>query len=107
YVKEMVSDPGRCLIRISDKELSANVRTKVRAHKAEISQLFEEVFEAGVNDRTITDGDAKLTAFLVAGALNYVGTWYEPGQSYDVEQITARMLGILMYGLVPRDTNKI
>lgn len=107
YVKEMTSDAGRCLIRISDKELSPNVRADVRAHKAQISKLFEEALETNLDAETLAGDDPRLTAFLVAGALNYIGTWYEPDQAYSVEQITARVSEILMYGLLPRDGREL
>ena len=59
------------------------------------------LISAAVADGSIDCQDVKLTAFTLAGALNW-GRWHHPDGSRSPEDIAAGMVDILTAGLAPR-----
>jgi hypothetical protein len=46
--------------------------------------------------------DVRLTAFTLAGALNWTARWYREDGAMRRDEVAARMVDILCAGLVPR-----
>ena len=102
YAEVVMGEFGRCVIRTGDEMLSADSRARFRAAKREIDAATREMIEAAVADGSVQVADVRLTAFTIAGALNWSARWHndEAGQS---RTETARdMVDILCAGLEPR-----
>ncbi|MHB8301571.1 MAG: TetR/AcrR family transcriptional regulator [Acidobacteriaceae bacterium] len=70
---------GRCVAMLDDADLSEPTRREVRALKRRIDATLRGYIEQGIKDGSIAACDAKLAAFAIAGAVNWIGTWYQPG----------------------------
>ncbi|RZJ48181.1 MAG: TetR/AcrR family transcriptional regulator, partial [Acidovorax sp.] len=56
----------------------------------------------GVAEGSLAPCDPKMTAFVIAGALSWIGRWYQPGGQYTPEQVAAQCIDTLMGGVVRR-----
>jgi hypothetical protein len=97
-----MDDFGRCVIRTSEEALSPESRRQFRALKGEIDKAMREVIAEGVADGSIAAADIRLTAFTLAGALNWPARWYDPEGRRSSGEIAATMVEILCKGLEPR-----
>ncbi|HEV2647338.1 MAG TPA: TetR/AcrR family transcriptional regulator [Acidobacteriaceae bacterium] len=95
----LTHDFGRCVAQIDDRELSADGQRDVRKLKRRIDQSLRRLVEQGVEDGSIAPCQPMLTAFAIAGAINWMGTWYKPDGKLPPEQIAAEFTRILTSGL--------
>jgi hypothetical protein len=76
--------------------------SQVRALKVEIDQGIRRLLKDGVKDGSIAPCDVKMTAFALAGALNWIPHWYREKQAMSAEQIADAFVTIFEEGLRPR-----
>ena len=93
---------GMCVHRTGDHELSEERRQQFRALKREIDQAMRRLIEDGVADGSIHAPDVRMTAFALAGALNWIARWYQPGGSLTATEVAATIVETLVSGLAPR-----
>ena len=103
YAEINMDDFGRCVIRTGDETLSPESRREFRALKGEIDREMREVIAEGVADGSIHAPDVRLTAFTLAGALNWPARWFNPDGRDDRRDVAAAMVEILCEGLRCRD----
>ena len=103
YAEINMDDFGRCVIRTGDETLSPESRREFRALKGEIDREMREVIAEGVADGSIYAPDVRLTAFTLAGALNWPARWFNPEGRDDRREVAAAMVEILCEGLRCRD----
>jgi len=96
-------DFGRCVATLDDSELSDQARRQVRTLKRRIDAAIQSYVQEGIGDGSITPCNPKMASFAVAGAINWIGTWYRPGGSLDAHQIVSEFMNILISGLERRD----
>ena len=82
YAEIASTDFGICLVELSNSDLSDSVATRIRSGKAAI--------------------DAKLTAFMIAGAINGIGRWYREGSGLAPAAIAEIYVNQFGTGLRPR-----
>ena len=102
YAEIAATDFGRCLMVLTDADLSEAAGAHVRQGKASIDRKIRGLITSGIADGSIADCDAKLTAFMIAGAINGISRWYRDGvglSSASVARIYVNQLGA---GLLPR-----
>ena len=80
YAEINMDDFGRCVIRTGEEMLSPEGAKRFRGFKREIDQALRRLIEAGIADGSIGPVNVKIAAFTLAGALNWPGRWYEPGE---------------------------
>lgn len=102
YARIVTMDFGMCLIRVGDEELPPESRQELRRLKSDIDMEFRRLVEQGVVEGSIKPCDPKMTAFLIAGALSWIGRWYQPGGSYSPEDITNQFIATLLDGVLQR-----
>ncbi len=78
YAALMTTDYGRSLVRFDVRDLPEGHAATVRSAKRRIDTVFRRYVAEGVADGSILPCDAKLTAFAIAGSLNWIGHWYQP-----------------------------
>lgn len=103
YAQAVASDFGWCMVRAEDQDLSVTMRTHVKAMKSEIDQGIRTLLREGISDGSIADCDPKMTAFALAGALNWIAHWYRDKQPQSAEQVAAAFVALFENGLLPRD----
>jgi AcrR family transcriptional regulator len=102
YGEAMASEFGWCMARAEDQDLSFAMSRHIKALKSEIDHGIRRLIREGVQDGSIHPCDPKMTAFALAGALNWIAYWYREDQSLTGAQIAAAFLAIFENGLRPR-----
>lgn len=93
---------GMCLIRVGDEEVPEPSRTELRRMKSEIDHAFRRLVAQGVQEGSLAPCDPKLSAFMIAGALSWIGRWYQPGGDYTPEEIAQQCIATLCDGVLRR-----
>ena len=99
YTSVITVNFGRAVIRLEDGELSPKARAEVRSYKREIDHRLRSFLEEGVKDGSIAPCNPKLAAFSIAGALNWICTWYAPDGQLTAEEIALNFATTLTEGL--------
>lgn len=102
YALVNMTEFGMCVIRTGDELLSPDSRREFRSLKRETDEALRSLIRDAVADGSIVAEDVRLTAFTLAGALNWIARWYEPGGAMTPQDIAARMVETLLNGLMPR-----
>jgi AcrR family transcriptional regulator len=103
YAAAIVGDFGWCMLRAEDQHLGAAMSRKIKLLKASIDRRMRALIEAGVADGSIRSCDSKMTAFALAGALNWMGHWYREDASLNATEIADRFIDVFNRGLRGRD----
>src|SRR5580693_9110543 len=102
YGEAMASEFGWCMAHAEDQDLSAAMSRHIKALKSEIDHGIRRLIREGVQDGSIHPCDPKMTAFALAGALNWIAYWYREDQSMTGAQIADAFVTIFEGGLRPR-----
>jgi AcrR family transcriptional regulator len=102
YALIVTRDYGMCLIRVGEDPLAPAGRKELRRLKAELDHEFRALIEQGIAEGSLAPCDPKLAAFTLAGALSWIGRWYDPNGPLDAEAVARESTAILMNGLSPR-----
>jgi len=102
YANVMTVNFGRCVMRLDEGDLSEEARADVRRYKRKIDRRLRSFIQEGVEDGSIAACDAKIAAFAIAGALNWICQWYEPEGPLSGEEIASQFAQTLTRGLVQR-----
>lgn len=102
YAEINMADFGKCVIRTGDEMLSPNSAVQFRALKRQIDVAMRALISNAVADGSAVTDDIRLTAFTLAGALNWPARWYRDNGPSDASTVARKMVEILMSGLLPR-----
>ena len=90
---------GRCVAMVDDTELSPEGQREVRALKRRMDVAMRGLVSEGIEDGSVAPCNPKLVSFAIAGAINWIGTWYEPGGDLPHEEIAREYTRMLTGGL--------
>jgi hypothetical protein len=99
YAAGMTSDFGASQVRVDIRDLTEKNGKIVRAARKRTDLTLRGYIIEGVTDGSVSPCDAKLTAFAIAGALNWIGQWYEPGGALSTQAIADEFVVRLTEGL--------
>jgi AcrR family transcriptional regulator len=102
YGAAVASEFGWCMVRAEDQDLSPAMSRHIKALKSEIDHGIRRLIREGQEDGSIGACDPKMTAFALAGALNWIAHWYRENQSLTGAQIADAFVTIFEAGLRPR-----
>src|SRR6202795_1289473 len=102
YGQAVASEFGWCMVRAEDQDLSPAMSRHIKALKSEIDHGIRRLIREGVQDGSIHPCDPKMTAFALAGALNWIAHWYRENQSMTGAEIADSFVTIFENGLPPR-----
>ncbi|MDD2176053.1 TetR/AcrR family transcriptional regulator [Acidovorax sp. D2M1] len=105
YARIVTQDFGMCLIRVGDEQLPPESRKELRRLKSAIDQEFRRLVAEGVAEGSLQPCDPKMTAFVIAGALSWIGRWYQPGGEYTPEQVAQQCIATLCDGVLRRSVH--
>jgi len=100
YAGIVVQPFGMCLIRVGDEQVPDDSRKELRRMKSAIDQEFRKLVALGVEQGLLRPCDPKMAAFVIAGALSWIGRWYQDGGEYTPEQIAEQCIDQLLSGVV-------
>ncbi len=107
YVEAITSDFGWCMVRAEDQDLSPAMGARIKRLKSEIDQEIRGLVRQGVADGSIAPCDPKMTAFAIAGALNWIAHWYRDDASLSAGDIALRFVELFVNGLAPRPSGAL
>jgi len=102
YAQAIASEYGWCMVRAEDQDLGPELGTRIKALKSEIDQGIRKLLREGMRDGSIHKCDPKMTAFAIAGALNWIAHWYRQNQLMSPRQIANAFTRVFYQGLLPR-----
>lgn len=102
YAVAITSEFGSCMVRVEDQDLSPAMSAKIKAMKSEVDQSLRRLIRQGVADGSIRGCDVKMTAFALAGALNWIALWHRADARLPPDEIASRLLEVFELGLAPR-----
>jgi AcrR family transcriptional regulator len=102
YALAVASDYGWCMVRAHDHDLGPETRRQINTLKSEIDQGVRRLLRAGMDDGSIQPCDPKITAFALAGALNWIAHWYRADEALAAEQVAEAFVAFFERGLLPR-----
>lgn len=106
YAEVMATDFGASMVRFDVRDLNDKNGEIVRAGKRSIDFTFRRYITEGIADGSIKPCDAKLSAFAIAGSLNWIGHWYRPDGPLPPAIISEEFTTRLTEGLARRSTTK-
>ena len=102
YALAITSEFGWCMVRAEDQDLDAALSDQIRARKAAIDQQIRALIRAGIADGSVRACDPKITAFAIAGALNWITHWHREAEELGPQEIADRFIGFFEEGLRAR-----
>jgi AcrR family transcriptional regulator len=102
YGEAVASEFGWCMVGVEEQDLSAGRSRFIRRMKSQIDHGIRELILQGQKDGSIGPCDPKMTAFALAGALNWIAHWYREGMSMNASEIAAHFVDVFEQGLLPR-----
>ena len=99
YALIVTQDFGKCVIRIGEDPLPAPLRKDLRRLKAGIDLEFRRLLQECIREGSIEPCDPKLAAFMLAGALSWIGRWYRSDGGLTPEQIADQGIALLLHGV--------
>jgi AcrR family transcriptional regulator len=102
YAQAVASEFGWCMVRTEDLDLSPSMSAHIKSLKSEVDQGIRRLLRDGMQDGSIHPCDPKMTAFALAGALNWIAHWFRENQSMTGAQIADAFVLIFENGLLPR-----
>jgi AcrR family transcriptional regulator len=107
YATVMTVNFGRCVMRLDEGDLTSEARSEVRSYKRKIDRRLRGFIQEGIADGSIAPCDAKIAAFAVAGALNWICMWYEPSGALSPAEIAGQFARTLTQGLAGKRSGKL
>jgi AcrR family transcriptional regulator len=106
YGEAVASEFGWCMVRAEDQDLPPAMSRHIKTLKSEIDHGIRRLIKEGVQDGSIGSCDPKMTAFALAGALNWIAHWYREDRSLTGAQIADAFVTVFEGGLRPRNTTQ-
>nr|WP_316640465.1 TetR/AcrR family transcriptional regulator [uncultured Roseateles sp.] len=102
YADVVTQDFGMCVIRVGEDPLPEEGRRELRQLKAQIDLEFRRLIELGIAEGSLAPCNAKLAAFTLAGAISWIGRWYQPEGELTPQDIAEQCIAVLLNGIVRR-----
>jgi hypothetical protein len=93
-------------MRLDDGDLTSAALAEVRNYKRKIDRRLRSFIQEGIEDGSIAPCDAKIAAFAIAGAVNWICQWYEPEGALSAEEIASQFARTLTQGLARSSARK-
>jgi hypothetical protein len=90
------------MVRAHDQDLGPEMRRQINALRSEIDQGIRRLLRAGMDDGSIRPCDPKITAFALAGALNWIAHWYRENEPLAATEVADAFVVFFENALVPR-----
>ena len=103
YAQAIASEYGGCMVRAEDFGFAPESMARIKQLKYEIDQGIRRLLDEGARDGSIDTQDPKMTAFALAGALNWIAHWYRENQSMTAAEIADAFVRIFNCGSDPSD----
>ena len=100
YSGVVTQDFGMCVIRIGEDPLPMPLKKELRRLKAGIDGQFRRLIADGIAEGSLAPCDPKMAAFMLAGALSWIGRWYRSDGALTPDQIADQAIALLLNGVI-------
>jgi hypothetical protein len=90
------------MVQTEEQDLSPEMSRHIKSLKREIDQGIRRLILDGVQDGSIRQCDPKMTAFALAGAINWIVHWYREDQALSPADVGSAFITLFEQGLMPR-----
>lgn len=105
YSHVVTQDFGMCVIRIGEDPLPVPLKRELRRLKAGIDAQFRRLITDGIAEGSLAPCDPKMAAFMLAGALSWIGRWYRSDGALTPDQIADQAIALLLNGVIRQPVN--
>jgi AcrR family transcriptional regulator len=102
YGAAIAGEFGWCMVRAEDQDLSPAMSNRIRKLKSEIDQRIRSLIREGIKDGSVQACDPKMTAFAIAGSLNWISHWYHRDASLNPAEVGQAFAQVFENTLKPR-----
>jgi len=102
YASVVMDDFCKCLIRVGEEPLPLDNRQELGRLKLALDHEFRCIVQSGLDDSSFEPCDPKIAAFTLAGALNWMGRWFDASGPLSKEEVALRTTDVLLNGLLRR-----
>lgn len=102
HVRVMTDTLEGSPLALDTTSLSPSHAAEVIARRDRYESAVRAVIEQGIADGVFRAVDAKVAAFVIFGAINWIARWYRPGGSLQPSELGARFADYLTGGLTCR-----
>jgi AcrR family transcriptional regulator len=99
YAELVTTDFVMNVVRLDVDGLEPETRAEITALKSAVDQRIRSYVQEGIDNGTIAECDPKMTTFALAGALNWIGRWYDSGGALQPSKVAEAVVGTLVEGL--------
>lgn len=103
YAEINMTPFGRSVVLTADHDLSAEALLEFRAMKRRVDEALRGLIAEGAADGSLCAEDPALAAAALAGAMNWIPRWQDPTGRLPPDQVAARLVDILMEGMLVRN----
>lgn len=93
---------ANAILEVARGALSAETRARMTFLEREYSTILRDVYQAGINDRSLTNLDPGLVVNTVIGACNSLHRWYMPKGKFEPDEFIGAVLRLLGDGFNSR-----
>jgi len=90
---------GRCLARPGPEPLSDKYLDQIEPLYVRLDASMREMIDDGIADGSMRACNAKITAFTLFGAINWMTRWYQPEGEMTTRQVADEMARLFVHGL--------
>lgn len=102
YSEIIADDYGRCLLQLSQSDLSEATTKHVREKLRIVDRRIRALLRKGVADGSIAPCDIRMTSFMLAAALNGIPRWFKPDGRLSIADVSEIFVNQMLAGLLPR-----
>jgi len=90
---------GRCLARPGPEPLSTKYLMEIEPLYVRLDSSMRAMIDDGIADGSMRPCNAKITAFTLFGAINWMTRWYHPEGEMTTRQVADEMAWLFCHGL--------
>jgi AcrR family transcriptional regulator len=102
YVEVVATDFGRCMVLLNDTDVGEPHSMVLLERKRAIDLHIRALISKGKADGSIAPCDTRMTAFMLAGAVNGIARWYKEGAGLSPTALGEIYVNQMTAGLKPR-----
>jgi AcrR family transcriptional regulator len=102
FVHLILDELQATALTIDLQALSPPLLRRIIARRDQFDRGLRAIIQQGMDDGRFAAGDAKMIAFAVMGAVNWITKWYDPEGPQSSEQIGQAFADYLVGGLIRR-----
>ncbi len=101
HVRVMTGSPGDSPLAFEVTAFGDRQQAEIVAGRDRYEREIRRIIQQGIRDGSFRAVDAKVAAFAVLGALNWISRWYRPEGALDAGAIGTQFADQLVGGLTP------